>query len=81
MARSVCSPPRGRAPLLALRPPSLPDDALSLPIDWRVLAFTAVVALGTGLLFGLLPALQFSSPDLAVELKDRSAQPSGADGG
>ena len=66
-----------RAALLALRPPFLADDALSLPIDWRVLVFTAVVALGTGLLFGLLPALQFSSPDLAVELKDRSAQPSG----
>jgi predicted permease len=66
-----------RAALLALRPPFIADDALNLSIDWRVLTFTALVALGTGLLFGLLPALQFSSPDLAVELKDRSAQPSG----
>jgi predicted permease len=66
-----------RSALLALRPPFLPDDALSLPMDWRVLAFTTIVALGTGLLFGLLPALQGSRPDLAVELTDRS-NPSGA---
>ena len=41
----------------------------------RVLVFTAVIALGTGLLFGLVPALQFSRLDLAVELKDRTSQP------
>jgi predicted permease len=67
-----------RAALLALRPPFLPADALDLPMDWRVLSFTGVVAIGTGLLFGLFPALQFSRPDLAVELKDRSSQPSGS---
>ncbi|MCC7180640.1 MAG: ABC transporter permease [Acidobacteria bacterium] len=63
-----------RSALVALRPPFLPEDALGLPMDWRVLLFTSVVALGTGLLFGLFPALQFSRPDLAVELKDRSSQ-------
>jgi len=64
-----------RAALLTLRPPFLPDDALSLPMDGRVLLFTAVIAFGTALLFGMFPALEFSRPDVAVELKDRSAQP------
>jgi predicted permease len=66
-----------RPALQALRPPFLPEDALAGTIDGRVLLFTAAIALGTGLLFGLVPALQFSRPDLAIELKDRSSQPSG----
>jgi predicted permease len=67
-----------RFALLALRPPFLPEGALTMVMDGRVLVFTAVVALGTGLLFGIMPALQFSRPDLAVELKDRSSQPAGS---
>ena len=66
-----------RPALQALRPPFLPDDALAVSIDGGVLLFTGAIALGTGLLFGLVPALQFSRPDLAVELKDRTSQPSG----
>ncbi|MGE0815383.1 MAG: ABC transporter permease [Vicinamibacterales bacterium] len=66
-----------RLGLLALRPPFLPPDALTLPIDGRVLAFTAVAAVVTGVLFGLAPALQFTRPDLVGELKDRSSQPAG----
>jgi predicted permease len=67
-----------RPGLLALRPPFLPDDALTARVDGTVLVFTCVIALATGILFGLVPALQFSRPDLAVELKDRSSQPSGS---
>ena len=67
-----------RPALKAMRPPFLPEDALSMPMDTTVLLFTTAVALGTGLLFGLVPALQFSRPDLATELKDRSSQPSGS---
>ena len=66
-----------RSALQALRPPFLPEDALAAPFDARVLIFTAVIAIGTGLLFGLVPALQFSRLDLAVELKDRTSQPAG----
>ena len=64
--------------LWAARPPFLPADALDLNVDGRVLSFTIVVSLATGLLFGLLPALQASRSDLAVELKDRTSLPTGA---
>ena len=66
--------------LLALRPPFVPEGALSMGLDARVLLFTAVVAVATGVLFGLAPALQASRPDLVTELKDRSSQPSGTRG-
>ena len=69
-----------RPGLLAMRPPFLPDDALSVSLDTGVLLFTAGVALGTGILFGMVPALQFSRPNLAGELTDRTSQPSGSRG-
>ncbi|HKE57005.1 MAG TPA: ABC transporter permease [Pyrinomonadaceae bacterium] len=43
---------------------------LDLSIDWRVLSFTFIVALLSGVLFGLTPALQVSSPALVSSLKD-----------
>jgi predicted permease len=39
------------------------------PVDGRVLAFTAVAAVVTGALTGLVPALQSSAPDLTTALK------------
>ena len=39
-------------------------------IDLRVLGFTAAISLLTGLLFGLLPALQFSAPSISDALKE-----------
>ena len=44
------------------------DDTLAL--DGRVLGFTAALALFTGLLFGLAPAIQASRPDVVPVLKD-----------
>jgi hypothetical protein len=38
-------------------------------LDWRVALFTMAIALGTAIVFGLLPALQTSKPDLAGTLK------------
>jgi predicted permease len=50
-------------------PIPIPVD-LELRVDWRVLTFCVVVALGTGVAFGLAPALQATRPDLVADLKD-----------
>lgn len=63
--------------LVALRPVQFMQDAPDLPLDAGVLGYTLLIAVGTGLLFGLAPALQTSRPDLAVELKDKASQPAG----
>ena len=47
-----------------------PDVAVALTPDARVLGFTTVVALATGMIFGLVPALGASRPDLVPALKD-----------
>ena len=51
------------------------DDNLS--IDGRVLAFTGLLAIATGLLFGIAPALQASKPDVVNVLKNE-AVPAGS---
>ncbi|HVP49481.1 MAG TPA: ABC transporter permease, partial [Bryobacteraceae bacterium] len=43
----------------------------AIPVaDWRVAAFTIGVAMLTGILFGLFPALHISNPDLSSTLKE-----------
>jgi putative ABC transport system permease protein len=42
----------------------------AITIDLRVLGFTLLISLVTGLLFGLLPALRLSRPDLNDSLKE-----------
>jgi predicted permease len=44
--------------------------SLNLNPDTRVLAYALGVAVATGFLFGLSPALQFTKPDLNTSLKD-----------
>ncbi len=48
--------------------------AIDVHIDWRVLAFTACVAILTGILFGLVPAWRASRVNLASDLKENSHQ-------
>jgi putative ABC transport system permease protein len=43
--------------------------ALDFGVDWRVFGFTLAVAALTGVLFGLVPALQVSRPDAIAALK------------
>ena len=54
--------------LKALLPADTPRLA-EVQIDWRVLAFTAALAILTGLLFGLAPALHTSRAALTESLK------------
>ena len=55
--------------ILSLAPDGIPR-LTEVAIDVRVLLFTAGVAALTGLLFGLAPAWQFSTPDVHTALKD-----------
>jgi macrolide transport system ATP-binding/permease protein len=54
----------------SVRPPLPVELGLQISPDWRVLTFTMVTAIVTGLLIGLLPALRASRPDLVPALKD-----------
>ncbi|MFI5178830.1 MAG: ABC transporter permease [Vicinamibacterales bacterium] len=59
----------------------LPNDAtesLSFSLDPSVLLFATALALATGVIFGLFPALHSTRPDLASTLKDNARQPAGA---
>ena len=50
----------------------LPDDAAAVfnpHLDGRVLLFAAAVSLGTGVLFGLFPALHSTRPDLIATIR------------
>ena len=61
--------------LLAISPAGLPrigEDGSAIGLDWRVLGFTLIVSLATGVLFGLFPAFSVSRTDLNSSLKDSS---------
>ncbi|HKJ93045.1 MAG TPA: ABC transporter permease, partial [Longimicrobiales bacterium] len=60
---------------------TLPPEAvatLDLSLSIPVLLFSAALVVGTGILFGLYPALYSTRHDLASVLKASSGQPSGA---
>jgi len=66
--------------LLTLAPAELPglpataDLHLLALIDGRILAFALAVSLATGVLFGLVPALQISRPDVNASLREGGAR-------
>ena len=58
----------------------LPPDAaqtLHFALHWNVVYFAAALSLGTGLLFGLFPALQSTKPDLVTTLRAGSGKLAG----
>ncbi|HYY98056.1 MAG TPA: ABC transporter permease [Pyrinomonadaceae bacterium] len=59
--------------------PSNFPRAQAIGFDLRVLAFTFVVSVGTGIVFGLAPALRATNPDVNESLKE-SARGSAGDG-
>ena len=55
--------------VLYFYPENLPR-VQQIAIDPRVLVFSAVLAIVTGILFGLAPAVQASSPNLAATMRE-----------
>jgi len=70
----------------ALMPPNmfggapLPEEA-QIGLNGAALAFAAIISVVSGLLFGLAPALQSSTPNLNESLKDGGRTGAGARGG
>jgi predicted permease len=57
--------------------PAQQAATLTFRLDPAVLLFSAALSIGTGLLFGLFPALHSTRPNLAITLKNQAGQPSG----
>ena len=68
-----------RETLLAIRPISLPRYN-AIEIDGRVLLYTLGIAVATGVLFGLVPALRATWSDANAALRGRSQGASGGAG-
>jgi putative ABC transport system permease protein len=67
--------------LLLARMPALPEGirvAVDVRLDWRVVAYAFACSTITGLLFGLIPALRASKPDVSILLKDDATAVAGS---
>ncbi|MFN0107874.1 MAG: ABC transporter permease [Blastocatellia bacterium] len=60
--------------IMGLKPPAEIPVTIELHVDWRVLVFSMLVSVVTGILFGLVPAMQATKPDLVSALKDVASQ-------
>ena len=58
--------------LLAFLPANISGYNISSAPDYRMLAFTFGLSLVTGILFGLVPALQSTRPNIGTTLKDQA---------
>ncbi len=66
----------GVALMMKLLPHDFPRVG-EINLDWRVLAFTLLASVLTGILFGLAPALQTSKTDVQESLKESGRSSSG----
>ena len=64
--------------LMASLLPAEEASILTLELRWSVVLFAAAVSVGTGLLFGMFPALQSTRPDLISSIRASSGQIAGA---
>lgn len=55
--------------------------AEAVGLDYRVLAFTAAISVLTGIVFGLVPAVRASTPELQQSLREGTRGSTGASGG
>ena len=69
---------RGTLALIGSLLPAEAATTLELSVEPSAAAFAMVVALGTGILFGIFPALHSTRADLVSTLKSQAGQPSGA---
>jgi putative ABC transport system permease protein len=63
--------------LLSINTAGLPlvgIDGAAVGIDWRVVLYTFLVSIGTGVVFGLIPALHASRQDLVTNLKESAGR-------
>jgi putative ABC transport system permease protein len=63
--------------LLAINSDGIPrigENGSGVALDWRVLLFTFGVSVLTGILFGLVPAISASRPNLAATLNESSSR-------
>ena len=58
--------------LMTVKPSMQPPIEIDLRSDWRVFGFTLGLSLLTGLIFGSIPALAASRPDIIATLKDKA---------
>ena len=54
--------------------PRVGENGALVGLDWRVVAFTFGISLATGIIFGLIPALQSSKTDLTTTLKESAGR-------
>ena len=54
--------------------PRIGENGTVVGLDWRVVLFTVAVSIGTGVLFGLFPAVQSARSDLNASLKDSTGR-------
>jgi predicted permease len=64
--------------MMLLLPPFAFAREVAIGMDTRVLTFAMVVAISTGVLFGLVPAVQATRLDLASAMKDDNRSASGS---